>query len=96
MKLSDAVKRLSDAGIEDAKREARVIFTSLGGYSLADLVGTDLKTGNVSVIEAVERRANHEPLQYIIGTVDFFYETYKVHPIALSPGRTPRHWSASR
>ena len=85
MKLSDAVKRLSDAGIEDAKREARVIFTSLGGYSLADLVGTDFKTGNVSVIEAVERRANHEPLQYIIGTVDFFYETYKVTPDCLIP-----------
>ena len=85
MKLSDAVKILSEAGIEDARREARTIFTTLGGYSLADLVGSDLKTGNTAVIEAVERRANHEPLQYIIGKVDFFYETYKVTPDCLIP-----------
>ena len=85
MKLSDAVKRLSEAGIEDARREARIIFTALGGYSMADLVGTDLKTGNVSVIEAVERRAKREPLQYIIGKVDFYYETYKVTPDCLIP-----------
>ncbi len=85
MKLSDAVKRLSEAGIEDARREARVIFTALGGYSLADLVGADLKTGNASVIEAVERRAKREPLQYIIGKVDFYFESYKVSPACLIP-----------
>ena len=66
MKLSDAVKILSEAGIEDARREARVIFTTLGGYSLADLVGNDLKTGNTAVIEAVKRRAKREPLQYTL------------------------------
>ena len=70
MKFSDAVKKLSDAGIEDAKREARAIFTTLGGYSFADLVGADLKTGNAAVIDAVERRAKREPLQYVIGKVD--------------------------
>ena len=85
MKLSDAVKKLSEAGIEDARREARVIFTTLGGYSLADLVGTDLKTGNASVIEAVERRAKREPLQYILGRVDFYYESYEVSPACLIP-----------
>lgn len=85
MKLSEAIKRLTDAGIENARQEARVIFSSLGGYSLADLVGTDLKTGNISVIEAIERRATREPLQYIIGKVDFFYETYKVTPDCLIP-----------
>jgi release factor glutamine methyltransferase len=85
MKFSDAVKKLSDAGIKDAKREARVIFTSVGGYSFADLVGTDLKTGNESVIDAVERRAKREPLQYVIGSVDFYYERYKVTPDCLIP-----------
>ena len=85
MKLSDAVKILSEAGIEDARREARTIFTTLGGYSLADLVGSDLKTGNTAVIKAVERRAKREPLQYIIGKVDFYYETYKVTPDCLIP-----------
>ena len=85
MKFSDAVKKLSDAGIEDARREARTIFTSLGGYSFADLVGTDLKTGNATVIDAVERRAKREPLQYVIGKVDFYFETYKVTPDCLIP-----------
>ena len=85
MKLSDAVKKLSGAGIEDAKREARAIFTSIGGYSFADLVGTDLKTGNSSVIDAIERRAKREPLQYIIGRVDFYFESYKVTPDCLIP-----------
>ena len=85
MKFSDAVKKLSDAGIEDAKREARAIFTTLGGYSFADLVGTDLKTGNTAVIDAVERRAKREPLQYVIGKVDFYFESYKVTPDCLIP-----------
>ena len=85
MKLSDAVKKLSDAGIEDAKREARAIFTTIGGYSFADLVGTDVQTGNTSIIDAIERRAKREPLQYIIGKVDFYYESYKVTPDCLIP-----------
>lgn len=85
MKFSDAVKKLSDAGIEDAKREARAIFMSVGEYSFADLVGTDLQTGNTSVIDAIERRAKREPLQYVIGKVDFYFESYKVTPDCLIP-----------
>ncbi len=85
MKLSEAARLLSEAGIEDAKAEARMLFTALGGFSLADTVGTDAGSDDARLIEAVERRAKREPLQYLIGEVDFYRESYKISRDCLIP-----------
>lgn len=85
MKLSEATRRLSEAGIENARAEARMLFMTLGGFSLSDAIGADLSSEDNRLIEAVERREKREPLQYIIGRVDFHRESYNVSPDCLIP-----------
>ena len=83
MKLCEAIKLLLDAGIENARDEARQIFLYLCGRSHADILNPD--TESPLADEAVKRRCKREPLQYIIGTVGFFKEEYKVTSAALIP-----------
>ena len=85
MKLSTATEILKEAGIEDAKREARLLFSSIGKIPDSDLFGRDAECDLKELTEAVERRAKREPIQYIIGEVDFYRETYKVTPDCLIP-----------
>lgn len=85
MKLSDAVRLLSDAGIESASYEARELFSHFGGFSRAQMMGADAFCGSEELISAVERRAAREPLQYIIGKVGFYREEYKTDSRALIP-----------
>lgn len=85
MKLSTATDILKNAGIVDAKREARLLFMHFSGLSNASLYGGDAESDSQELISAVERRKNREPLQYIIGEVDFYKETYKVTPDCLIP-----------
>lgn len=83
MKLCEAVKLLREAGIENARDEARQIFLYLCGKSHADIINPE--TESPLADEAVARRCRREPLQYIIGTVGFFKEEYKVTRAALIP-----------
>ena len=85
MKLSKATEILKNAGIEDAKREARILFSSFSGLCESLLYGCDAESEAPALIEAVERRAQREPLQYIIGEVDFYRERYKVSSDCLIP-----------
>ena len=85
MKLSAATDILKNAGIEDAKREARLLFMRFSGLNAAGLYGGDAESDSEELISAVERRKNREPLQYIIGETDFYRETYKVTPDCLIP-----------
>ena len=83
MKLSDATRLLAEAGIENARSEARAIFSAIGKIPAAETVGNDPSCDAVD--EAVARRAKREPLQYIIGRVDFYRESYSVSPDCLIP-----------
>ena len=83
MRLSDAVRLLIGAGIEDAKREARIIFRELCKKSELDILDKDCESPLAD--EAVLRRCKREPLQYIIGKVGFFSEEYFVSPACLIP-----------
>ena len=85
MRLSEAAKRLAEAGIEDARIEARTLFSVFGGLSLADMIGCDPISDDPRLVEAVMKREKREPLQYIIGRVDFYRESYKVSPDCLIP-----------
>ena len=85
MRLSDVIRALADAGIENARGEAIAIFTELGGMRRADMIGCDPVSNLPAVISAIERRKRREPLQYILGAVDFYRERYKVTPDCLIP-----------
>lgn len=85
MRLSDAVRILSEAKIESARLDARLLFSHFGGFSHAELVGCDPECEDERLADALRRRAKREPLQYIVGEVAFFNETYRVTPSCLIP-----------
>ncbi len=85
MTLKEAEELLSEAGIEDARHEARIIFAAVGGEPIYKLLTPNYSNETEEVKEAVLRRAKREPLAYIIGCVDFYRERYKVTPDCLIP-----------
>lgn len=85
MKLKEAALILSGAGIEDSLREARAIFSHFDKTPLSRLVASEAESENILVAEAISRRAQREPLQYILGEVGFYKESYKVSPSCLIP-----------
>jgi release factor glutamine methyltransferase len=85
MKLTEAIKMLESAGIEDAAFEAREIFAVLGGVPKYMLLGPLAESDDSRVISAIERRVSREPLGYILGEVSLYRETYKVSPAVLIP-----------
>ena len=72
MKLTEAYKILSDEGIEDAKWEARMLFSEIGGIPTASLIGCDAECDSPALKDAIRKRAKREPLQYILGYADFY------------------------
>ncbi len=85
IKLSEAIKRLLECGIENARGEAIAIFTDIGGFTKEELYADDQETNSKAVIDAIERRADGEPLQYILGYTYFYRERYTVTPNCLIP-----------
>lgn len=85
MRLSEAEALLRAAGIPDARREARELFSSVGGRRQSELLFPDCECDLPELVAALERRAKREPLQYIIGEVGFYREKYKVSPKCLIP-----------
>ncbi len=85
MKLSEAIKILSDANVPDAKHDAKELFAAYGGFDKASLLIGDPECGNFELSDAVRRRAQREPLQYILGRVFFYNEEYKVNEHCLIP-----------
>lgn len=85
MRLSDAVRLLKEAGVENARHDAMEIFAELGGIERSAMLFSDVLTDSESVISAIRRRAEREPLQYIIGKAYFFNEVYEVDENVLIP-----------
>ena len=85
MKLSEAVKILEAAGIDDARYDAVELFRAIGKMDRTALVFSDTECLSQELSEAIERRSRREPLQYIIGEVDFYRESYRVTPDCLIP-----------
>lgn len=82
--LKEAVKRLEGAGVSSPDYDARELFRAF-----ARLGSEPLTPNTASCSEelegAIRRRENREPLQYIIGTVGFYREEYRVTPDCLIP-----------
>lgn len=85
MKLCDAIRLLEEAGVENPSYDARELFVKIGGMSRAELVSRDAECTSPGLLLAVERRRRREPLQYVIGEVDFYRESYSVDKGCLIP-----------
>ena len=85
MTLRDAVAQLSAAGCEDALYCARELFRHYEKLSDTQVYGANPTTESDELIRAVRRRAEGEPLCYILGYADFYRERYVVTPDVLIP-----------
>ena len=85
MKIKEAEKILRESGIDGAREEARRIFSAIGKMPHYALLSPDAECEDELIADAVRRRADREPLAYILGEVDFFRECYKVTPDCLIP-----------
>jgi release factor glutamine methyltransferase len=87
-KLKEATRFLEESGIEDADREAETIIVHcLETDRTALLRDNPLITKNVigKIDESLKRRSKREPLQYILGYVDFLGMKIKVGKGVLIP-----------
>lgn len=86
MTYQELCRRLHNGGIADAEHEAALLAERLCGVSRATLLSDpDRELFSDTLADAVARRTNGEPLQYILGEWDFFGETYRVTPDCLIP-----------
>ena len=83
MTLKEAIDILTEAGIDSPEYDARELFRVYARG--ADLLTKASECGSEELKQAIRRRAAREPLQYIIGTVGFYREEYKVTPDCLIP-----------
>ena len=85
MTLNDAINELRKAGVDSPEHDARALFASVGGFKSYELVNRQLTLPDEQIRPLVERRKEREPLQYVIGKVSFYRESYTVTPACLIP-----------
>jgi len=83
--LRSAVEKLRAAGIESARREARLLLVHALGISPDALVGRDVEIAPAHFDDFVARRAAREPLAYIVGAKEFWSLAFEVGPGVLIP-----------
>lgn len=88
--LFEKAKRiLSDKRIDNHSNEARWIFEAVFGVNSQYLFFNANDEADIEksdeFIEKINRRANGEPVQYVIGSWDFYGETFKVGEGVLIP-----------
>ena len=84
MTLTEAIEMLRKGGVDSPDYDARELFRTFAGFGSV-LIPRDASSDSDELIAAVKRRAAREPLQYIIGTVGFYREEYRVTPDCLIP-----------
>ena len=88
MTLRDIEIRLAGAHIDNATAEALALTAHVTGIS-ADRLRTErmalLPDPDGRLEDAVARRENHYPLQYLLGTWGFWRQEYEVSPDCLIP-----------
>jgi release factor glutamine methyltransferase len=88
MKTAEAVSRvaarLEAAGIEDGRREARIILAAAMGVDAAGLLLL-AELPEAAFEPLVARRAAREPLAYILGRKEFWGLEFEVSPATLIP-----------
>lgn len=81
MTLKEAIERLREAGIDSADYDARELFR----HHCGSAVMLNTECDKAELVRDIERRAKREPLQYVIGEVGFYRESYLVSPDCLIP-----------
>lgn len=84
MTLKEAINLLSEAGIDSPEYDARQLFLTFTGLNSTEIT-LHASSDAPNLIDALNRRAAREPLQYIIGSVGFYREEYEVTPDCLIP-----------
>ena len=87
--VTEASRILRDGGVPDSRREAGSLLSFVLGKDRTFLISHAEDQVNDLMIdqlrEAVARRADGEPLQYITGTQDFYGREFRVTPDVLIP-----------
>jgi release factor glutamine methyltransferase len=87
--IADAAARLAAQGVENARRDAEVLLCHVLGKDRAWLVAhypDRIENDSLRPYEqAIDRRAQREPLQYITGIQEFWGLPFKVTPDVLIP-----------
>ena len=77
---------LTDAGIENADFEAALLINFYCKRSRAEILSSpDTDYTEKALFDALDKRCERYPLQYIFGEWDFYGETYRVTPDCLIP-----------
>lgn len=84
MTLREAIDVLQRAGVDSPEYDARELFRVFGGFN-SPILTKDASSDSEELINAIAERASRKPLQYILGTVGFYREEYKVTPSCLIP-----------
>ncbi len=85
MTLSEAVEILRAAGVENPRYDARIIFSKIGKIGMEKLIlGGEVEDGSEAAL-AIMKRAERIPLEYVMGSVDFYRENYIVDEGCLIP-----------
>ena len=85
MTYKETVAILKEAGIGSADFDAREMFVHYGGFNRTEILLSNPSLDTPELASAIERRKKREPLQYILGYVDFYRERYKLTQDCLIP-----------
>jgi release factor glutamine methyltransferase len=87
--LREASRRLSTAGVPEARREAGSLLARILGKDRTFLIAHAEDQVDAAALDQfesyLERRAAGEPMQYIVGVQDFFGREFRVTPDVLIP-----------
>jgi len=87
--ISEIKGKLESSGIENAEHEAKLLLQELSGLSRIEIMAhpeRNVEDQNcVKIFESVERRANREPLQYILGKTWFWGREFLIGEGVLIP-----------
>lgn len=87
--VQDAIVLLKNAGVADSECDARAILEYVAGIDRTKYIfcrDKEMPTDEAEkYMSLINRRANREPLQHIIGNANFYGYEYKVSPDVLVP-----------
>jgi release factor glutamine methyltransferase len=82
--LALITQQLAAAGIEEPRREARILLAASEGVSAAGLLALD-EVDEAKFTPLLHRRAAREPMAYILGHREFWGLNFAVSPATLIP-----------